>query len=81
MNKFRIYLFLKNTGTLVQISSSPSYSQGVHAGGEVSRKITMKHTSETKENESEPGLPSNRISLPDERSHTLFSSQQNFTTK
>ena len=40
MNKFRIYLFLKNAGMLVQISSSTPYSQGVHVGGEGSRMIT-----------------------------------------
>lgn len=40
MNKFRIYLFLKNAGRLVQISSSTPYSQGVRIGGEGSRMIT-----------------------------------------
>lgn len=84
MNKFRIYLFLKNAGMLVQISSSTPYSQGVHVGGEGSRMITEWNMPEkpmemeTKVNQGHPQIQS---LFPAERNHTLFSSQNDFTRK
>lgn len=80
MNKFRIYLFLKNAGMLVQISSSTPYSQGVRIGGEITEwNIPEKPMEmETKVNRVHPQIQS---LFPAQRNHTLFSFQNSFTRK
>lgn len=73
MNKFRIYLFLKNAGMLVQISSSTPYSQGVHVGGEGSRMITewnMPEKPMEMEMKVNQGHPQIQSLFPAERNHT-----------
>lgn len=84
MNKFRIYLFLKNTGTLMQIFSSWFYFLRCvcRKGGEQSdHRIKYVREANENKNEGELDLPSHKTSLPDERNPSLFSTDKNFTMK